>query len=217
MTKSSVTTILFDLDGTLIDSVDLILASYRHTLEAHGIGPVSEESLLRSMVIPLRVQFRKFTEDPNEVQAMIDTYVRHNLDHHDALVAQYPGVRDEVWSLHQNGYRLGVVTSKMHGSLERGLAAGGYDGLFEVLVGADDVENPKPHPEPVQLALGRLGVEPESAIYVGDSIHDMAVGRAAGVRIAAAMWGPFKREELEKHEPDYWLEEPPDIQRLAQL
>ena len=216
MTKSPITTVLFDFDGTLIDTVELIMASYRHTVEAHGFTAVPEELWLQNLGIPLRVQFRHFTEDLDEVQAMIKTYLAHNVEHHDQLVAEYPGVRDQVRALHQAGYRLGLVTSKMHGGLERGLEAGGYEGLFEVLIGADDVENPKPHPEPVLLALERLGVEPESAIYVGDSTHDMAAGRAAGVRTAAAMWGPFKREQLEPHKPDYWLEHPSDLQRLAE-
>src|SRR5690606_7164373 len=111
--------------------------------------------------------------------------------------------------------RLGVVRSKMHGGLERGLAAGGYDGLFEVLIGAADVENPKPHPEPVLRALERPGIVPEAAVSVGDAPHDMASGRAAGVRIAAALWGPFSRAALEPWAPDYWLSVPEDIRQLA--
>ena len=161
MTKSSVTTVLFDLDGTLINTVELIMASYRHTLKAHGFDLVSEDSLFQNMGIPLRVHFRQFTKEFDEIQAMIETYLEHNLAHHDALIAEYPGVLDAVRSFHRKDYRLGVVTSKMHGGLERGLAAGGYDGLFEVLIGADDVEHPKPHPEPVLLALEQLGVKPE--------------------------------------------------------
>ena len=214
--KSSTTTVLFDLDGTLIDTVELIMESYRHTVDVHGFTPVPEEIWRQNLGIPLRVQFRYFTTDPDEIQAMIATYLAHNLDRHDDLVGHYPGVLDQVRSLYQRGCRLGVVTSKMHGGLERGLAVGGYEGLFEVLIGADDVENPKPHPEPVLLALERLGVEPDAAIYVGDSTHDMASGRAAGVRTAAAMWGPFEREDLEPHAPDYWLEEAGDIQRLIE-
>ncbi len=163
MTRPSITTVLFDLDGTLIDTVDLILESYRHTVRVHGLDPVSEQRWRQNIGIPLRVQFRQFTDDPDEIQAMIATYMEHNLEHHDALVREYPGMCDAVKALHGAGYRLGVVTSKMHGGLERGLALGGYEGLFEVLIGADDVRNPKPHAEPVLKALDRLEVGADCA------------------------------------------------------
>jgi pyrophosphatase PpaX len=206
--------VLFDLDGTLIDTVDLILASYRHTVEVHGLDPVSDEVWLEGLGIPLRVQFRRFTSEPARIADLIATYLDHNRVHHDALVGQYPGVLEEVRRLRESGVRLGVVTSKMHGGLEQGITAGGFDGLFEVLIGADDVENPKPHPEPVLRALNRLGVDPSDAVFVGDSPHDMAAGRAAGVRTAAAEWGPFARSVLEAQAPDVWLESPSAIRRL---
>ena len=214
MRHSSITTVLFDLDGTLIDTVELILESYRHTVRVHGLDPVSEQAWRQNIGIPLRVQFRQFTEDPDEIQSLIATYMEHNLEHHDALVREYPGVCDAVKALQGAGYRLGVVTSKMHGGLERGLALGGYEGLFEVLIGADDVRNPKPHAEPVLKALGSLNVTAERAVFVGDSPHDMACGRAADVQTGAALWGPFVREALEPHDPDHWFAEPSEMERL---
>ncbi len=207
--------ILFDLDGTLIDTIDLILHSYRYTVAAHRFEPLPDADWLKNIGIPLRMQFRHFTEDPDEIQAMIKTYVAHNLDHHDDLVREYPGVLERVRALGSAGCKLGVVTSKMHGSLERGLTIGGFDGLFEVVIGADDVENPKPHPEPVLKALEGLDVSPHETVFVGDSPFDMACGRAAGVATAAALWGPFSRPDLEPHKPDHWLRTPQDLQRFA--
>ena len=206
--------VLFDLDGTLIDTVDLILASYRHTVEVHNLGGVPDEVWLASLGIPLRVQFAQFASHPGEVRDMIATYLDHNMQHHDALISEYPGVLEAVQELSVAGIRLALVTSKMHGGLERGLSLGGFDGLFEILIGADDVDNPKPHPEPVLKALAGLGVAPADAVFVGDSPHDMASGRAAGVRTAAATWGPFANDELEPHEPDIWLESPSAIRDL---
>jgi len=81
---------------------------------------------------------------------------------------------------------------------------------------ADEVTNPKPHPEPVQKALALLGADAGKSVYVGDSIHDMMSGRAAGVRTAAALWGPFGREHLEGATPDYWLERPENLLRLLE-
>lgn len=206
--------VLFDLDGTLIDTVELILTSYRHTVQVHGLEPVPDEVWLEGLGIPLRVQFTRFTSDPDQLQALVTTYRDHNHIHHDLLVAEYPGVREGVGELHGAGMKLAVVTSKMHGGLERGLRVAGLDGFFDVLIGADDVRNPKPHPEPVLMALDRLGVSASEAVFVGDSPHDMASGRAAGVRTAAATWGPFSREVLERHAPDLWLESPLAIRDL---
>lgn len=206
--------VLFDLDGTLIDTVELILTSYRHTVQVHGLEPLPDAAWLEGLGIPLRVQFTQFTTDPDELQALVSTYRDHNHIHHDRMVAEYPGVREGVEELHGAGMKLAVVTSKMHGGLERGLRACRLEGFFEVLIGADDVENPKPHPEPVLMALDRLGVTASEAIFVGDSPHDMASGRAAGVRTAAATWGPFSREALERHSPDVWLESPQSIRDL---
>ena len=214
MLAGSQRTMLFDLDGTLIDTIDLILKSFHHTTAKHGLPSLTDDEWLEMLGTPLRVQFQRCTESADEIQELISTYVDYNLKHHDDMVEHYPGVCDAVRSFHGAGFRLGVVTSKMHGSLERGLSVGGYDGLFEVLIGADDVKNSKPHPEPVLMALERLGVDPEAAIFVGDSPHDMASGRAAGVRVAAATWGPFSRETLEPHEPNCWLEQPADLRKL---
>jgi pyrophosphatase PpaX len=206
--------VLFDLDGTLIDTIELILESYRHTVAAHGLDPVPDPVWLEGLGIPLRVQFRRFTTEPREIEALIATYLEHNRAHHDALVRRYPGVLEGVRALAARGARLGLVTSKMHGGLEQGLKSGGYEDLFEVLIGADDVENPKPHPEPVLRAAEQLGVDPRETIFVGDSPHDMASGRAAGARIAAVSWGPFPRRALEPYAPDFWLASPASIPHL---
>jgi pyrophosphatase PpaX len=146
---------------------------------------------------------------------MIATYRAHNQAHHDAMVKRYPGALEAVRALKSRGARVGVVTSKLRSSAHRGLALCGFDGLFDVVIGADDVQRPMPDGEPVRRALDALGAAPEGAIMVGDSPHDIAAGRAAGVRTAAALWGPFPRSWLEREAPDYWLVQPSDIAGLA--
>jgi pyrophosphatase PpaX len=207
-------TMLFDLDGTLIDSIRLIIDSYHHTLAAHGLPPRSDADWLRGIGTPLRVQFAEWHDDPG-LDAMIATYRDYNLSHHDACVTPYPGVTDAVRQVRAAGVRTGLVTSKNRPGAERGLRLCALEELMEVIVGADDVVNPKPHPEPVELALRLLGAERETAVYVGDSVHDMESGRAAGVRTAAVLWGPFSRGDLERTDPDYWLERPADLLRLV--
>ena len=211
------TTVLFDLDGTLIDSVRLILDSYHHTLERHGQPPRTDEFWLAGLGTPLRVQFKHWAENPEQLEAMIGTYREYNLEHHDRRVSAYPGIVDLVRDIRAAGYRTGLVTSKNKPGALRGLRLVGLEEAMELVIGADDVVNPKPHPEPVEAALRLLGCAADCALYVGDSIHDMESGRAAGVLTAAVLWGPFGREHLEGSEPDYWLETPDDLRRLLGL
>jgi pyrophosphatase PpaX len=215
MSDRRFSTFLFDLDGTLIDSIELILTSYRHTLREHRREVPPDEVWLAGVGTPLRAQFRRFSDDAEEIEAMVATYQAHNLAHHDALVRDYPGVRDMVRALSGRGTRLGVVTSKRRPGTLLGLKKGSFDGLFDVLVTADDVERHKPHPEPVERALEQLGAEASEAVFVGDSPHDMAAGNGAGVATAAVLWGPFLRSTLEQHDPDFWIGDPRELTELA--
>ena len=211
MPTQPLTTVLFDLDGTLLDSIELILASYRHTLMAHRGAVPPEEVWIEGLGTPLRVQSRKFTNAPAEIDAMVETYRGHNLANHDAMVSAFPGIREVITRLRDRGYKLGIVTSKNRSSTLRGLARAGLDGQFDVLVTADDVDKPKPDPEPVHRALEQLGAEPGEAVFVGDSPHDISAGRAAGVATAAVLWGPFRREDLSPSQPDHWIEQPTQL------
>jgi pyrophosphatase PpaX len=208
------TTALFDLDGTLIDSIRLILDSYHHTLNSHNLPARTDEEWLRGVGTPLHVQFSAWRESPEILEAMIATYRAFNLEHHDRMVTIYPGVLDAMREIKAAGVQTGLVTSKNRYGAIKGLKLVGLEALMDVLVCADEVANPKPHPEPVEKAVALLGANPTTTVYVGDSIHDMNSGRAAGVRTAAALWGPFKRSHLESAEPDYWLERPADLVRL---
>jgi len=211
----SLSTFLFDLDGTLIDSIELILRSYRHTMRQHRGHEPSDDVWMAGLGTPLWVQFRHFTEDPAEIEAMVATYREYNLAHHDELVRPYDGVVAAVLALRAQGKMLGLVTSKTRSGALRGLRVAGLEHTFQVVVGADEVTHPKPHPEPVLTALERLGAPAAGAVFVGDSRHDVECGRAAGVKTAAVLWGPFDRSHLEDLEPDYWLETPADLTLLA--
>ena len=208
-------TVLFDLDGTLIDSVRLILDSYHHTLATHGLPPRSDEEWLAGVGTPLTAQFADWRDDPETLQALIATYREYNLKHHDRMVTVYPGVVEVVRALKADGVATGLVTSKNRAGALRGLTLVQLEALMDVLVCADEVENPKPHPEPVEKAVRLLSADPRATVYVGDSVHDMLSGRAAGVRTAAVLWGPFGRAHLEGAQPDYWLERPEELLTLV--
>ena len=209
-------TFLFDLDGTLIDSIDLILRSYRHTMQIHRANaPLPPDDIwMKGLGTPLSVQFRHWTDDQVEIEAMIATYRAYNLTHHDALVKPYDGVVEEVVKLKQKGKRLGLVTSKLKDGAMKGLRLARLDQAFEIVIGAGEVTNPKPHPEPVLKALELLDAAAERTVFIGDSRHDLECGRAAGVKTAAVLWGPFNRAHLADLDPDFWLEKPAQLAQL---
>lgn len=207
--------ILFDLDGTLIDSIELILSSYRHTMQVHRGDPMGDDLWLKGLGTPLHVQFRSFTDDPAEIEAMIATYRVHNIANHDRMVTAYPGALDTVKELKAAGAKLGIVTSKNDRGLARGLSLCGFDGLFDALVTCDTLPESKPDPAPVRRCLTTLGVGAERTLFVGDSPHDMAAGRNAGVHTAACLWGPFDRSMIENERPTWWLESFDDLRRIC--
>ncbi|MDH5674163.1 MAG: HAD-IA family hydrolase [Myxococcales bacterium] len=208
-------TVLFDLDGTLIDSIELIVRSHRHAhQELLGITPTREE-ILAHVGRPLLEVYADGGREQAEVDRLVACYRDYNLVHHDAMVQPYPGVGAMLEGLQALGVRLAIVTSKVSELARRGLECCGLSQHFEVIVGGDHVRCGKPAPEPVLLALERLGAEAKNALFVGDSIHDMHAGRAAGVRTAAALWGPFPREALQPAAPDYWLSEAAELIRIT--
>lgn len=211
--------ILFDLDGTLLDTLDLLLGSMRHAF-AERDGPVPTIGEWTAGIgTPLRTQLRPFAESDEEVEQIVERYRGYQLAHHDRLLKCYDDVVVTLELLHSRGHPLGVVTSKMNDIMHRGLEHAGIAHLMSVAVGCDSCSKHKPDPEPVLLALEELGYEPHEAVYVGDSPHDMHAGRAAGVITIAALWGLFKRKQLEEAQPDYWIERitdlPPLMLRLA--
>jgi len=203
---------LFDLDGTLVDSADLILESYRHTMKVHFEDVPPDEVWLESLGTPLRAQFKMFADSPQEIQALVDTYLEFNLRMHEELIRPFEGVRETLRELLDTGSRLGIVTSKAARGTRRSLAACDLPAeWFEVIVTSDEPIPHKPDPAPVRLALQRLGAEPKVASFVGDSVWDLQAGRAARVQTIAALWGPFSENELAPEKPDVMIDRPQDL------
>jgi pyrophosphatase PpaX len=161
------------------------------------------------------VQLKPWARSPEHLVELAKTYREHNLANHDQMVTVYPGVVDLVHRITAHGLTTGVVTSKNREGTQRGLSLVGLDGAFDVLVCADDVVHAKPHPEPVLKAVAQLGADPATTIFVGDSIHDLHAGRAAGVLTGAVLWGPFSRAELEPAAPDYWFGSVQEMERVV--
>jgi pyrophosphatase PpaX len=203
--------VLFDLDGTLIDSIDMIVNSALHAFEKCGRPAPTAEEWVADLGLPLHAMFGRFITDEAALAELVAGYREYQLANHDRLVRPYEEVESTLRTLHERGYALGVVTSKAEPLAQRGLAHVGLDGLFDVVVGLESCTRHKPNPEPVRIALERLGLPPSAAAFVGDSPHDMTAGRAAGVRTVAALWGPFSRAQLARSEPDYYIERMPEL------
>jgi pyrophosphatase PpaX len=212
---------LFDLDGTLIDTTELILQSFAHAFEAHLPGRLPTRADLVSTFgrsLPaalLELAVLNGAADPERLAGeMLATYREFQRHHHDTLIQPFDGIGEMLSALASRGYRLGVVTSKMQHFARRGMRIFDLEKHFDVAVFHDDVTRHKPDPEPLLEAARRAGVEPRNAIYIGDSVHDVAAGRAAGMTTVAVLWGPFEQAVLEAVTPDHIVAKPPALLAL---
>jgi pyrophosphatase PpaX len=193
--------VLFDLDGTVVDSGAIILASMRHaTREVLG-RDYADEELMRAVGGPgLESQMAALA--PEHVDELVRVYRAHNEPLHDELEACV-GVEDVLARLRKEGRRLGIVTAKRRATAELAFRHVRVGHLFETVVGGDETERHKPHPEPLLLAAERLEVSPSECAYVGDSPFDVQAAKAAGMHAIAVTWGRIHdRARLEVERPD---------------
>jgi pyrophosphatase PpaX len=207
--SNKITTILFDLDGTLIDTNDLIIQSYLHTLEKYFPNKYKREDVLPFMGPSLVDVFGPM--NPEKSEEMIQTYRDFNISNHDLLVKEFDGVYETVKTLKEKNFKLGIVTTKMSNVVKMGLKLSKLDEFFEVVVAVDHVKKIKPDPEPLLLALEQLGSVPGEALMVGDNYHDIVGGKNAGTKTAGVAWSLKGREFLESYQPDYMLEKMHDL------
>jgi pyrophosphatase PpaX len=199
---------LFDFDGTLVDTTDLIYQSMRHaTGEVLG-REISRDVLMANVGQPLPRQMELLSAE--HAEALLDSYRLHNEENHDALIKEFPGVEESLARLEAAGVRVGVVTSKRRFSVD--MALKNFPGLGDVVdqwVTMEDTTEHKPRPEPLLKGLELLGNVPrEQAAYVGDSPFDVAAAKAAGVESVAVSWGAFSEDALRVAEPDHLV---PDL------
>jgi pyrophosphatase PpaX len=207
------TTLLFDLDGTLINTNELIIASFLHTLEQYRPNEYTRETVLPFIGPPLQDTFQSI--DADHWEEMVEVYRKHNHQHHDELVTDYPGVYDGIKRLHTLGFKLAIVTTKKNQTAQMGLKLKGLDEFFDVVIGLDDVSRAKPDPEPIHKALEALGSKAEEAVMVGDNSHDILAGINAGVTTAAVGWAIKGEEYLRSYNPDYVLQTMDDLLEIV--
>jgi pyrophosphatase PpaX len=206
--------VLFDLDGTLIDTVGLILASMQHaTREVLG-QELSDSELMCGVGTPLAAQMEALA--PGRSDELIAAYRRHNWDVHDDLIAEYPGTEAVLEALRGKGLLMGVVTSKARRVATRGIELFGLEKHFEVIVCSDDLDVHKPDPGPIVHAAGIIGTSVTACAYVGDSPYDMRAAIAADAVGIAALWGAFCEAEVLEPGPPYAIDEIGDLIPLVE-
>ncbi|MFD2444682.1 pyrophosphatase PpaX [Bacillus sp. CGMCC 1.16607] len=213
--NNKITTILFDLDGTLINTNELIITSFLHTLEKYFPNKYKREDVLPFLGPTLRETFEPMDKD--RVDEMIATYRAFNISNHDAFVTIFPTVLETVRTLKEKGFKLAIVSTKVSDVVLMGLKLTQLDEYFDVIVALDHVEKAKPDPEPIFNALKQLDSKPEETIMVGDNYHDILAGKNAGTKTAGVSWSIKGREHLEQYNPDYILEEMSELLEILEV
>ncbi len=198
--------VLFDLDGTLIDSTELIISSFDHTYRVMG-RVMSADQIAADLGLPLRDTLQRYFQGADLERAM-QVYIAHNLARHDDSVRQMAGVATLVHRLAAGGLRLGVVTSKMRDTAVRGLTLCHLDRPFEVVVAKEDTRRHKPDCEPLLYALAAFQADAAQCAYVGDTPLDIEAARGAGVRSVGALWRPVEPSAFGEWVPDAYARTP---------
>jgi pyrophosphatase PpaX len=205
-----VNTLLFDLDGTLVDTNGIIVKALQVVFGEFLPDVEATMDLMKECIgPPLEVSFARF-EQPETVQKMIRRYREYYKAHEHLYYSIYPNVIDVLSRLKQQGYYIGIVTSKFRDAALPSMVHFGIDQFIDAFVGLDDVTHAKPHREPVDVALAQIPNH-TGAIMIGDNDSDIKSGQNAGIYSAGVAWAFKGRELLEAVHPDYLLEDMTDL------
>jgi len=190
--------VLFDLDGTLVDSLEDLTDAVNHMLAGFGRPPLTSASVRRLVGKGAHNLVRRALETESEeaITRGIELFVAYNSDHVTDKSLLYPGVREALLQLAENGIRLVVISNKHEAICHLIMEALGIARLFEIICGGDTFPEMKPSPLPLLQALERLGIAAQDAVMVGDTINDIQAGQQAGVSTIGCTWGYGGIEEL---------------------
>lgn len=206
---NKISTILFDLDGTLIDTNDLIIHSFLHTLDQYYPNQYQREDVLPFIGPTLTETFSSI--NPEKTDEMIQVYRKFNNEQHDALVKEFEGVYETIQTLNEEGFKLGIVTTKILYTVKKGLKLTKLEPFFDPVIALDHVTKAKPDPEPIMKALDILHSTPEETLMVGDNYHDILAGKNAGTKTAGVAWSIKGQEYLQQFNPDFMLKNMRDL------
>lgn len=210
-------TILFDLDGTLINTNEIIIRSFESTFKRHFPTLELSREVIGTFIGPtLQETFGCYTKDPFVIDDMIKTYREFYVDYEIGNFEIYPQVLEVVTSLKEQGYNLCIVTSKFRVAAWPSFTYYGLENIFDEFVALDDVEKPKPHRNPIDVALSHFPNHKE-AIMIGDNQGDILAGKNAGIYSAGVAWSLKGSIHLMEVNPDFMLADMNDIFRVIKL
>ncbi|MGB3260109.1 pyrophosphatase PpaX [Paenisporosarcina sp.] len=213
MKSKPITTLLFDFDGTLLDTNELIIQTFLSVLGKRYPGRFTKEDVLHFIGPSLKQTFDSIDETLTE--ELIKEYRAWNIEMHDQMAVEFDGVADTLRILKARGIKMAIVSTKRQDIIQRGLKLMGVEDIFEVVIALDDVVNPKPDPEPIMLALNRLNASKEEALMIGDNSHDIEGGYNAGVRTAGVAWTAKGEAYLATFNPTYMLQHITDLLEIV--
>ncbi|OGO76706.1 MAG: hypothetical protein A2Y23_10865 [Clostridiales bacterium GWB2_37_7] len=200
--------ILFDLDGTLLDTNQLIIDSFKHTYKLHIHREIEEKEIIQYFGEPLITTLRRYS--PDKAEELYDTFIKYNESIHDNSVSLCCNIQAALEQLKEMGCIMAVVTSKRSRMAYRGLELFDILKYFSAVISVDDTTNHKPHPEPVLKALKKLGAQADEAIMIGDSVFDIQCAHNAGVKAIKVSWGVALGHQDEET-PDYMVNDALEI------
>ena len=203
--------VLFDMDGTLLDSISLIVESAVFAFDGRE-GPRPTRAEWQALIgTPLDAMLKPWSVDEADAAFVKARYRQFQLENHDRFVRLYDGVPEVLAELYARGHPMAIVSSKLDAGIRRSMDHFDLTKYFDVIVGIEHTQNHKPHPEPVLFALSKLGVSATDTLFVGDSPHDVESGNAAGVTTVAVPWGAYTRDEIAHARPAHWIDAMPDL------
>jgi pyrophosphatase PpaX len=201
--------VVFDLDGTIVDSVELIIVSFQHAIREVLGREASREESIANVGRPLKEQMVMLS--PEHADELVAVYREFNHREHDRMLTLYDGILNLLHALQVGGVKLGLVTSKSRYTTQMAFDLTGIESYFDEAICADESPRNKPSPDPILLCLERLGVSPVDAAYVGDSPSDIQAAIAAGVHAIGVTWGVFSEEALVAEKPDRLVHTIPEL------
>ena len=210
---NKIESILFDFDGTLLDTNELIIQTFLTVLNRHDPERFTREDVSHFIGPSLQDTFDSI--DASKTEQWIDEYREWNFAHHDEYAAPFERVNDVLFALRDRGIRMAIVSTKRSDMIEKGLRLLEARGVFDEVVGLDHVTHAKPHPEPLERAMKAIDAKPETTLMVGDNYHDIEGGHNAGVRTAAVAWSLKGEDFLQTFHPTYMLQSMDDLLRIV--
>ena len=210
----SIKAVLFDFDGTLVHSIDLIVKLFMECFQEQGVEEINESNIRKMIGEPLEKIARKFSKLINVQKFVASFREKEALLHHTIEFTEK--TLPTLESLKSQNLRLGIISTKPRHMIEKYLQEKGVANFFEILIGGDDVQNPKPDPEPILLACKKMDLQKNEVIFVGDSLMDCLSAKNTGVIFVGVLTGTANREELEENGAAYIFQNIGEISGLIQ-